>query len=196
MKINPILIKEFSKATTLRRTKTDKKDAILIARHIQEKKYITYPHKSYHIASLKSLTRARDSLVRERALMLVKMTNALDKIFPEFKTFFNNSLKSSTALYLLKKYKCPSKMANMNSESYNKMSSTRRRTISYPRFVKLNELAKNTMGKYENNGQMVIHGSLYLHFVILNALKMFIIHNQVFHDYSHNPLYSYILNLF
>ena len=87
MEINPILIKEFSKATTLRRAKTDKKDAILIARHIQEKKYITYPHKSYHITSLKSFIRARDSLVRERSLMLAKMTNALDKIFPEFKTF-------------------------------------------------------------------------------------------------------------
>ena len=88
MEISQILIKEFSKATTLRRTKTDKNDAILIARYIQEKQYITYSHKSYHITSLKSLTRARDSLVRERSLMLVKMTNDLDKTFPEFKTFF------------------------------------------------------------------------------------------------------------
>ena len=150
MEINPILIKEFSKATTLRRTKTDKKDAILIASYIQEKKYITYPFKSYHITSLKSLTRARDSLVRERSLMLVKMINVLDKIFPEFKPFFNDSLKSSTALYLLQKYKCPSKMANMNSESYNKMSSTLRRTISYPKFLKLKELAKNTIGKEDS----------------------------------------------
>ena len=41
MEISQILIKEFSKATTLRRTKTDKNDAILIARYIQEKQYIT-----------------------------------------------------------------------------------------------------------------------------------------------------------
>ena len=34
MEINPILIKEFSKATTLRRTKTDKKDASLIAQYL------------------------------------------------------------------------------------------------------------------------------------------------------------------
>jgi len=147
MEINPILIKEFSKATTLRRTKTDKKDASLIALYLSEKKYITYPNQSYHISSLKSLTRARDSLVRERSLMLVKMTNVLDKVFPEFKPFFNDSLKSSTALYLLKNYKCPSKMAKMNSESYKKMSSELRRTISYAKFIQLKELAKNTIGK-------------------------------------------------
>jgi len=147
MEINPILIKEFSKATTLRRTKTDKKDASLIAQYLFEKQFITYPKLSYHINSLKSLTRARDSLVRERSLMLVKMTNVLDKIFPEFKPFFNNSLKSSTCLYLLKNYKCPSKIARMNSESYKKMSSELRRTISYQKFTKLRELAKNTIGK-------------------------------------------------
>ena len=147
MEINPILIKEFSKATTLRRTKTDKKDASLIALYLSEKKYITYPKQSYHISSLKSLTRARDSLVRERSLMLVKMTNVLDKIFPEFKPFFNDSLKSSTALYLLKNYKRPSKIAKMNSESYKKMASELRRTISYARFIQLKELAKNTIGK-------------------------------------------------
>lgn len=38
------------------------------------------------------------------------------------------------------------KMTNMNSESYNKMSSTLRITISYPRFIKLKESAKNTIG--------------------------------------------------
>lgn len=146
MEINPILIKEFLKASTLRRTKTDKIDATLIASYISEKKYKTHPDKSYHISSLKSLTRARDSLVREKSLQLVKMTNVLDKIFPEFKPFFNDSLKSSTALYLLKNYKCPSKIANMNTESYKKMSSKLRRTIAYPEFIKLKELAKNTIG--------------------------------------------------
>ena len=86
--VNPYQMKKYGD-TELRRTKTDKKDASLIALYLSEKKYITYPKQSYHISSLKSLTRARDSLVRERSLMLVKMTNVLDKIFPEFKPFFN-----------------------------------------------------------------------------------------------------------
>lgn len=171
MEINPILIKQYSKATTLRNTKTDKKDASLIASYISENKYVTYPFKSYHISSLKSLTRARDSLVRERSLMLVKMTNVLDKIFPEFKPFFNDSLKSSTALYLLKKYKCPSKMVNMNSESYNKMTSTLKRTISYPKFIKFKELAKNTIGKEDNLLVLELETFLDIYFHLDSKIK-------------------------
>lgn len=146
MEINPLLIKRFSSATTLRRTKTDKADAALIASYLTTVEYNTYPTQSYHIRHLKSLTRSRDILVKLRSGQLVMITNVMDKIFPEFKPFFNNSLKSATALYLLNNYTVPSKMASMNSESYRKMSSKLRRTISYAQFTKLKELAKNTVG--------------------------------------------------
>jgi len=147
MEINPILINRFSKATTLRRTKTDKLDAELIAHYLLSVGYIPYPTKSYHISNLKSLCRSRECLIRERSLMLVKMTNILDLMFPEFKPFFNRSLKSSTALYLLENYGSPSRMARMNSDSYRKMASNLKRTISYARFVELKNLAKNTVGQ-------------------------------------------------
>lgn len=146
MEINPILIKRHSESTTLRKTKTDKIDAALISSYLTTVEYKPNPTQSYHIKNLKSLTRARESLVKERSLQLVRMTNALDKLFPEFKPFFNGSLKSSTALYILKNYTSPSKIAHMNSESYKKISSELRRTISYARFIKLKELAKNTVG--------------------------------------------------
>ena len=42
------------------------------------------------------------------------------------------------------------KMTNMNSESYNKMSSTLRITLSYPKFIKLKESAKNTIGNEDD----------------------------------------------
>ena len=97
MEINPILISRFSKATTLRRTKTDKIDAHLIALYVSSVDYKPYPIKSYHIRNLKSLCRARDSLVKERSLQLVRLTNVLDLMFPEFKPFFNNKLNSATS---------------------------------------------------------------------------------------------------
>lgn len=146
MEFNPILISRFSKATTLRRAKTDKIDAKLIALYLSTVDYKPYPVKSYHIRNLKSLCRARDSLVKERSLQLVKLTNVLDLIFPEFKPFFGGSLRSATALYLLDNYGTASRMARMNIDSYKKMSSTLRRTISYARFIELKELARNTVG--------------------------------------------------
>lgn len=150
MEINPLLISRFSKATTLRRTKTDKIDARLIALYLMTVDYKVYPLKSYHLRNLKSLTRSRDSLIKERSLQLVKLTNVLDLVFPEFKPFFNKSLKSSTALYLLENYTVPSKIARLTKESYSKMASKLRKTISYAKFIELKELAKNTVGSEDS----------------------------------------------
>lgn len=166
MEFNPILISRFSKATTLRRTKTDKIDAHLIALYLSTVDYKPYPVKSYHIRNLKSLCRARDSLVKERSLQLVKLTNVLDLIFPEFKPFFNGNLKSSTALYILENYGTVNKIANMNIDSYNKMKSKLRKTISYARFSELKMLARNTIG----NNDKILNFELRLYLELFKEL--------------------------
>lgn len=53
-------------------------------------------------------------------------------------------------MYPLKNYSIPSKMASMNSESYRKMSSKLRKTISYAQFSKLRGLAKDTVGREDS----------------------------------------------
>lgn len=146
MEFNPILISRFSKATTLRKTKSDKIDAKLIALYLNTVDYKSYPLKSYHLSNLKSLTRNRDCLVKQRSLYLVRLTNILDLVFPEFKPFFDNSLKSATALYILENYTVPSSISRMNKDSYSKMASKLRKTISYARFTELKKLAKDSVG--------------------------------------------------
>ena len=147
MEFNPLLVERFSKTSSLRRTKTDKKDASLIAFYLSSIKYQPYQSKSYQIYSLKSLTRSRDKLVKQRSIYLVKITNCLDLIFPEFKSFFNNSLKSASVMYILHNYPNPKKIANMNIDSYHKMiDQLHNRKFSYAKFLKLRELAKNTVG--------------------------------------------------
>ena len=146
MEIHPVLINRFTKATTLRKTKTDKVDVETICMYINSVEYKPYSHKSYHTDYFKSLIRSRDSLIKERSLQLVRITNALDYIFPEFKPFFGDSLKSATAQYLLLNYGTPAKIAKMNQTSYKKMCSILRRTISYAKFVSLREIAKDTVG--------------------------------------------------
>ena len=63
------------------------------------------PHSKgfYHAYSLKSLTRLRDRLIRQRSFYLVKIKNVLAHTFPELKPFFNERL-SQTAIYLLQNY--------------------------------------------------------------------------------------------
>ena len=107
--------------------------------------YKPYSKGFYHAYSLKSLTRLRDKLIRQRSFYLVKITNVLDHTFPEFKPFFNERF-SKTALYQLENYGSAEKMARMNSASYEKLRSLSRGKFSPQQFLKLKALAANTVG--------------------------------------------------
>ena len=146
MEFNPLLVHRFFNSQSLRRTKTDKTDSSKIAIYLQSREFKPDPNSSYHLECLKSLCRLRWSLVDERSLQLVRLTNILDKIFPEYKPFFDGKLDSATSIYLLENYAVPGKIARMTKSSYEKMSSELRRTITYARFTKLKELAKETVG--------------------------------------------------
>ena len=146
MEFNPVLLAKFNKSQSLRRTKTDAIDCASIARWLMTVEYKPHPVGFYHTYSLKSLTRLRDSLVKQRSFYIVKMTNVLDHIFPEFKPFFSNRF-SKTALYLLENYGTAEKMARMNSQSYDNLRRISRGKFSLQKFLKLKELAKNTVGE-------------------------------------------------
>lgn len=118
MEFNPVLLAKFNKSQTLRRTKTDAIDCASIARWLMTVEYKPYPVGFYHTYSLKSLTRLRNTLVKQRSFYIVKMTNVLDHTFPEFKPFFKNRF-SKTALYLLENYGSAEKMSRMNAASYD-----------------------------------------------------------------------------
>lgn len=145
MEFNPLLISRFVRSKSLRNTKSDSIDAQSIARYVMTVEYKPYPPSFYHLDKLKSLTRFRDSLVRQRSRQLVELTNVLDKVFPEFKPFFKGRL-SATALYILAHYQTPEKIANMNTRSYELLRKLSRGRFSLSDFVQLKTLAKNTIG--------------------------------------------------
>lgn len=145
MEVNPVLISEYKKSTTLRRTKTDRIDCESIARWLMTVEYKPHSKGFYHAYSLKSLTRLRDRLVRQRSFYLVKITNVLDHTFPEFKPFFREHF-SKTALFLLENYGSAEKMARMNAASYEKLRTLSRGRFSPQQFLSLKSLAANTVG--------------------------------------------------
>ena len=145
MEFNPLLISRFVRSKSLRNTKTDSIDALSIAHYVMTVEYKPYPPSFYHLDKLKSLTRFRDSLVRQRSRQLVDLTNVLDKVFPEFKPFFKGRL-SATALYILSHYQSPEKIANMNARSYEPLRKLSRGHFTMSDFVQLKALAKNTVG--------------------------------------------------
>ena len=150
MEFNPLMIKRFASSHSLRSTKTDKCDARLIASVLANPtiEYKPYRFSSYHIHELKSLTRVRESLVKQRSLQLVHLTNILDKIFPEFKPFFNNKF-SNTALFILDKFKSVHRIARWTPKDLELVRNHSRKIPIY-KLSKLSELAKNTVGKEDS----------------------------------------------
>ena len=144
MEFNPLLVKEFYKSLSLRRTKTDKVDSTIICQKLMSVPYKPNSKLFYHKYSIKSLTRLRETLVKQRSKYMVQMTNILDVIFPEFKPFFSNRF-SITSIFILEKYKTPEKIANMRD--FNTLNKTSHGRFSYAKFMKLKDLAKNSIGE-------------------------------------------------
>ena len=160
MEFNPLLVKRFASSHSLRRTKTDKCDASLIATVLTDTtiEYKPYRFSSYHIQELKSLTSERESMIKQRSLQLVHLTNILDKIFPEYKQFFNNKL-SNTALFILDKFNSPSRIAKLNNHDIEIIHNYSRK-IPASKIIKLKELAKNTIGNETKYNVSLLHSIL------------------------------------
>ena len=153
MKMNPLVVHQFLKARSLRRTKTDKADSITIAHYLMSVPYKPNSDLLYHIYTLKSLCRSREQLIKEKSKFQVLLTNELDKVFPELKPFFNNKI-SETLLYILNKYKNPKHISLM--KDYDSLRKISHGKFTYSKFVKLKELAKNTVGHYDDNTDLLI----------------------------------------
>jgi transposase len=162
MEINPLLVKEYMRSISLRRTYNDKICAKNIAGYLSERVYNPHATDFYDIFALKQLTRFRHGLVAQRSKFLVQLTNVLDCIFPEFKPFFDNKF-TVTALFILSHYQSAQAIANMNSRSYETLRKKSRGHFSMSQFVELKSLAKNTVGVFNEHYRIQLETLLELY---------------------------------
>lgn len=153
IKMNPLVIHQFLKARSLRRTKTDKADSITIANYLMSVPYKPNSDLLYHTYTLKSLCRSREQLIKERSKFEVLLTNELDKTFPELKPFFKDKI-STTLLYIVDKYKNINHISLM--KDYDSLRKISHGKFSYANFAKLKELAKNSIGHFDENTDLLI----------------------------------------
>jgi hypothetical protein len=69
-----------------------------------------------HINELKQLVRYRDVKVKLQSKILVELTNILDQIFSEYKTFFNQRLAASV-IFILKNFKSRSRIDKFQTKT-------------------------------------------------------------------------------
>lgn len=139
---NPILIKEFSKVHTLRKTKTDKTDAMVIAKKLMsdfEKREQLSDRTS---AELKELTRYRQRLGKHQALLKTQYTRILEKSFPELAAY-GQIRYSKYMMELLKKYPSPKRIAAAYEKTLSRFLGV---SSSQIRPDTIKQLAKESIG--------------------------------------------------
>ena len=89
--INPIFTAKYKKAATLRKTKTDKIDAVQIAKMLRAgdnfRPVISIP---YNHEELRSLSRYRDSLVKKRSIEKNSIKRLINILLPEWEQYFKD----------------------------------------------------------------------------------------------------------
>lgn len=135
--LNPLQTNLFRKAHTLRKSKTDKIDAKLIALMLQSGNFKPHSNVSYHLAELKSLTRHKFRLKQNLSKYKISLARILDIMFPELASVVY-SINQKSTYALLKTF--PST-----------------RAIASAHLTRLtNVLRKNSKGKYGRDKALLI----------------------------------------
>lgn len=145
---NPLLIKEFAKSISLRKTKTDKKDALTIAR----KGFMDRGKKLFEVSpamiELKQLTRHRSRLGRYQADLKIQYIRVLDLVFPELSTFLGSQNLHLNYIYtMLDAYPTAHQLASAHLTSLaNLIAKASRGRVKKDRAIQIRELARQSIG--------------------------------------------------
>lgn len=135
--LNPLQTNLFRKAQTLRKSKTDKIDARLIALMLHSGNFKPHLNLSYHLKELKSLTRHKSRIKENLSKYKISLIRILDIMFPELASLVY-SLNQKSTYELLKSFPSKDSIASAN-------------------IIKLtNVLKKGSQGKYDREKALLI----------------------------------------
>ncbi|WP_285023587.1 IS110 family transposase [Lactococcus garvieae] len=137
---NPLLIKEFVKSQTLRKTKTDKKDALTIARKLSSDNVSERYRTDETMDELKELTRYQNRLIHDTSRAKTLYVRTLDLMFPEFARIVGN-VHNKFVYELLTNYPSPEKIKRAHTDSLLKI-----KRLTADKIIKIKEAANHTIG--------------------------------------------------
>ncbi|WP_407350969.1 IS110 family transposase [Lactococcus garvieae] len=117
---NALFTKEFVKSQSLRKTKTDVKDALMIARKIYGDTNAERFEVDANIQELKELTRYQNRLIQARSKNKTLYVRLLDIMFPEFAKIVGN-FHNNYVHELLASYPTPQKIKRAHFDSFLKI---------------------------------------------------------------------------
>lgn len=145
--VNPYHTKKAKELDDNSQTKSDKKDALTIARLVKDGRYFeTYlPHDVY--AELRGLTTTRNSINKRRKSVINTITAVLDEYFPEFSNVFRHPFKGKASMHILKVCPIPKFILELGEEGVlSEIKKAVKKTVGRKKACQLVEAAKESVG--------------------------------------------------
>ena len=144
--INPLQTNLYVKGQSLRKTKTDKLDAHVIATMLISDNLKPYIPVSYHISELKSLTRHRFRLVKENSKFKTSLVRLVDIVFPELSKIVS-SVAQKSCLALLSELPNAKKIAECNlTHLTHLLSDNSNKKFDRDKAIEIREIARTSIG--------------------------------------------------
>lgn len=145
--VNPYHTKRAKELDDNSQTKSDKKDALTIARLVKDGRYFeTYlPHDVY--AELRGLTTTRHSMNKRKKSIINTITAVLDEYFPEYGTVFKQPFKGKASMHLLKVCPIPKFILELGEDGVlDEIKKAVKKTVGRKKAAQLIEAAKDSIG--------------------------------------------------
>lgn len=149
--INPLQTNLYVKGQSLRKTKTDKLDAHVIATMLVSDNLKPYIPVSYHISELKSLTRHRFRLVKENSKFKTSLVRLVDIVFPELSKIVS-SVAQKSCLALLYELPSAKDIAECNlTHLTHLLSDNSNKKFDREKALQIRDLARKSIGLNSNS---------------------------------------------
>jgi transposase len=99
-------------------SKTDPKDALIVATNAHNGNYTEYKKFSAHINNLHRLSITYNKLQKDRQAVILRMMSFMDEVFPEYLKCLNVEIE--TSLYLLERYFLPEHFQKLETDEHER----------------------------------------------------------------------------
>lgn len=144
--INPLQTAALRKSS-IRKTKTDKVDALLIAKSLMVDGCTEIQPVDIQTLKLRGLCRTRQNLILLRTRSKIQLATFVDQLFPELNNFFRAGLHINVSYTLLKKHPRPAEVQSLHlTYLSNLLLKASRGRYTKADAMRLRELAKHSIG--------------------------------------------------
>lgn len=144
--VNPMHVKKIKELDDNNQTKTDKKDAKIIAQLVKDARYSTPNLLEGDYEELRNAKNLRQVIVKDLNRTKNQIHNWLDRYFPEYKEAYVN-WSSKSFIKIIKKYVFPSEIAKLTpDEIYQMLPPNLRRGVGLNKIQRLVTASKYSIG--------------------------------------------------